>query len=305
MSYRFKLNNSAPIYFKAPLWVCRSDYEYTTGFKCKTLIQINSDGTCYYVLNNKQNRLADTEYYESVVNFFRGKCDNTRELPKEAFEFDELDVLLALIARAKYNMLGMEFLEMNPERVIISGIYCYTDEELKGKCEPLSKYVTLKDTEDLNIVNMEGKQHMTSKTKASRAKTSKNRVSKMPNTELMDELLSLYSKDIGYEGYYDSDVDMFNEAGEEHARQLREEVLNRMVDSNAETFSVFGVRNKATGKLVSDITNPRHKYWERKGNAESALNGYTAGFRYRKGTYNKDDLEVVTIKCTVQEKDNE
>ncbi len=294
MSYRFELSNNMPIYFEAPLWICRSNYEYTTGFKCKSLIQINPDGTCYYILNNKQNRLVDSEYYESVVNFFRAKYDNTSELPKEAFELDELDVLLALIARAKYNMFGMEFLEMNPERIIISGLYCYTDKELKEDCEPLSKYVTLKSKKDYKRANKKSGQHV----------SSKNRLSKMSNTELMDELLSLYSKDIGYERYYRDD-DIFNEAGIEHARLLREEALSRMVDSNAETFNVFGVRNNATGKLVSDITNPRHKYWERKKSAESALNGYTAGFRYRKGTYNKDDLEVVTIKCTVQEKDNE
>lgn len=295
MSYRFTLSNNVPIYFNAPLWICRSDYERTTGFKCKPLIQINPDGTCYYILNNEQNRLADSEYYESVTNFFRAKYDTTRELPKEAFELDELDVLLALIARAKYNMFGMEFLEMNPERIIISGIYCYTDKELKENCEPLSKYVTLKDTKDCKLANKKRGQSM----------PSKNRLSKLTNTELLNELLSLYSRDSEYEKYYE-DNDMFNEAGREHARLLREEALSRMVDENAETFNVFGVRNNATGKLVSDITNPRHKYWERKKSAELAINnGSTAYCKYRSGTYNKEDLEVVTIKCTVQENGNE
>ena len=135
--------------------------------------------------------------------------------------------------------------------------------------------------------------------------SSKNRLSKLTNTELLNELLSLYSRDSEYEKYYE-DNDMFNEAGREHARLLREEALSRMVDENAETFNVFGVRNNATGKLVSDITNPRHKYWERKKSAESAIsNGSTAYCKYRSGTYNKEDLEVVTIKCTVQENDNE
>lgn len=133
----------------------------------------------------------------------------------------------------------------------------------------------------------------------------KNRLSKLTNTELLNELLSLYSRDSEYERYYE-DENMFNEAGREHARLLREEALSRMVDENAETFNLFGVKNNATGKLVSDITNPRHKYWERKKSAEAAINsGSTAYIKYRNGVYNKDDLEVVTIKCTVQENDNE
>lgn len=30
-------------------------------------------------------------------------------------------------------------------------------------------------------------------------------------------------------------------------------------------FKLYGVIDKSTGKLVSDITNPRHKYWDKKG----------------------------------------
>lgn len=34
---------------------------------------------------------------------------------------------------------------------------------------------------------------------------------------------------------------------------------------------LYAVRDEDTGKLVSNITNPRRKYWDRKGNAESAI----------------------------------
>ena len=27
-------------------------------------------------------------------------------------------------------------------------------------------------------------------------------------------------------------------------------------------FTLYGVMDKSTGKLVSNLTNPRHKYWE-------------------------------------------
>ena len=129
--------------------------------------------------------------------------------------------------------------------------------------------------------------------------------SELSNKDLLHEILSLYSKDENYEKYF-SDIipDLFNEEGIEYARILREEILSRMVDSNVENFKLFGVKDKSTGKLVSDITNPRHKYWESEKRAQSAINGYNPIYvtqRDRK-KHNKEDLEVVEIKCFVQEK---
>lgn len=70
-------------------------------------------------------------------------------------------------------------------------------------------------------------------------------------------------------------------------------------------FNLYGVLNTETGKLVSDITNPRHKYWDKKGSAESALSSYKYRFSiYGKGgkyKHNADALKVVTIKCIVEE----
>ena len=34
---------------------------------------------------------------------------------------------------------------------------------------------------------------------------------------------------------------------------------------------LYAVRDTDTGKLVSDITNPRRKYWDRKANALAAI----------------------------------
>lgn len=129
--------------------------------------------------------------------------------------------------------------------------------------------------------------------------------SELSNKDLLNELLSLYSNDSGYEKYYsDNESDLFNDEGIEYAKELREEILSRMLDSNAENFMLFGVKDKSTGKLVSDITNPRHKYWESEKRAQSAINGYNPIYvtqRDRK-KHNKEDLEVVEIKCVVQEK---
>ena len=80
--------------------------------------------------------------------------------------------------------------------------------------------------------------------------------------------------------------------------------IKRMVDSNAENFKLFGVKDKSTGKLVSDITNPSHKYWESEKRAQSAIDGYypeRVTQRNRK-KHKKEDLEVVEIKCIVQSK---
>ena len=41
--------------------------------------------------------------------------------------------------------------------------------------------------------------------------------------------------------------------------------------SNTKTY-LYGAREISTGKLVSNITNPRRKYWDRRGNAENAIN---------------------------------
>ena len=34
---------------------------------------------------------------------------------------------------------------------------------------------------------------------------------------------------------------------------------------------IYGAREVETGKLVSNITNPRRKYWDREGNALNAI----------------------------------
>lgn len=132
-----------------------------------------------------------------------------------------------------------------------------------------------------------------------------SKIKEMDNQTLLTEMLSLYSGDVGYEQYFDSkDMILFNDAGKEYAGKLKEELLSRMIDSNDERFQLFGVIDKSTGKLVSDITNPRHKFWESEKRAQSAINGYNPIYvtqRDRK-KHNKEDLEVVEIKCVVQEK---
>lgn len=39
-------------------------------------------------------------------------------------------------------------------------------------------------------------------------------------------------------------------------------------------MKLYAVRDKATGKLVSNITNPRRKYWDREVNCKNAISTY-------------------------------
>lgn len=64
---------------------------------------------------------------------------------------------------------------------------------------------------------------------------------------------------------------------------------------------LYGARDTATGKLVSDITNPRRKYWDKRGNAVSAIDYYNREYANRKipASYNKGEhgtIELVTFE---------
>ena len=72
---------------------------------------------------------------------------------------------------------------------------------------------------------------------------------------------------------------------------------------------IYGARDTTTGKLVSDITNPRRKYWDKKGNAQKAIDYYNRGYANKKlqPFDNKGEhgiIELVTFEL-VEVKDNE
>ena len=50
---------------------------------------------------------------------------------------------------------------------------------------------------------------------------------------------------------------------------------------------IYAVRNEDTGKLVSNLTNPRKKYWNKRGNAENAI---------RKNIKYHPNLKLVTFE---------
>lgn len=72
-------------------------------------------------------------------------------------------------------------------------------------------------------------------------------------------------------------------------------------------FNLYGVLDTSTGKLISDITNPRRKYWDKKGNADKAVISYCSSYKYyseslpNKYKHKPEDLKVVEIECIVKE----
>ena len=60
---------------------------------------------------------------------------------------------------------------------------------------------------------------------------------------------------------------------------------------------IYGARDVDTGKLVSDITNPRRKYWDKRGNAQKAINAYNNSKKddRNKGKYRQVELVVFAL----------
>lgn len=69
----------------------------------------------------------------------------------------------------------------------------------------------------------------------------------------------------------------------------------------ADKIYLYGARDTTTGKLVSDITNPKRKYWDKKGNAQTAIDHYNNYYANKKLPYsaNKGEhgiIELVTFE---------
>lgn len=63
-------------------------------------------------------------------------------------------------------------------------------------------------------------------------------------------------------------------------------------------MKLYAARDKKTGKLVSDITNPRRKFWQRRRDCVNAINSESY---YRQKDY---DLELVVFEL-IEVEDNE
>ena len=63
---------------------------------------------------------------------------------------------------------------------------------------------------------------------------------------------------------------------------------------------LYGARDTVTKKLVSDITNPRRKYWDRRANAQASIDSYNNHPQWHpKAKHNRVELvtfELVEVK---------
>lgn len=60
---------------------------------------------------------------------------------------------------------------------------------------------------------------------------------------------------------------------------------------------IYGARDKTTGKLVSHLTNPRRKYWDREANAQAAIDHYNYGY----GSIRRDVGNIELVKFELVE----
>lgn len=65
----------------------------------------------------------------------------------------------------------------------------------------------------------------------------------------------------------------------------------------SKSFKLYAVRDTRTGKLVSNLTNPRRKFWERKCNCEEAIR--------KRARWDGKYYELVELNVIEQPKENE
>lgn len=58
-------------------------------------------------------------------------------------------------------------------------------------------------------------------------------------------------------------------------------------------MKIYAVRDKNTGKLVTDLTTRSNKFWLRRGDCEAAISRYNCGMCHSRKGY---DLELVVYE---------
>ena len=84
----------------------------------------------------------------------------------------------------------------------------------------------------------------------------------------------------------------------------RQPLKQRVIKLINTEIKLYAVRDKKTSKFVNNITNPKHKFWEKKGSCETALKTYAIRYEYlitegscRGKLSHPDDLEIVELFC--------
>ena len=67
---------------------------------------------------------------------------------------------------------------------------------------------------------------------------------------------------------------------------------------------LYGAREVATGKLVSNITNPRRKYWDKRGNAVNAIEYHNNRLPHWRKPNMPGQVELVVFELVEIKEDN-
>lgn len=67
---------------------------------------------------------------------------------------------------------------------------------------------------------------------------------------------------------------------------------------------IYGAREIATGKLVSNITNPRRKYWDKRGNAVNAITYHNNKDAHHRKNNKPGQVELVVFELVEVKEDN-
>lgn len=125
--------------------------------------------------------------------------------------------------------------------------------------------------------------------------------------QLTDNKWYYYCPNLGCPGNVTTDA-YLNKSSATRAWNTRHDSTVTKIDKNDRIY-LYAARDTATSKLVSDITNPRRKYWDKRGNAQSAIDYYNRSYANKKLNYgcNKGEhglLELVVFELVEVKEDN-
>ena len=61
-------------------------------------------------------------------------------------------------------------------------------------------------------------------------------------------------------------------------------------------MKLYAARDKNTGKLVSDISSSRCKFWSREGNCRTAIKKYNSNHLWENDSYNLEIVEFELVE---------
>ncbi len=69
-----------------------------------------------------------------------------------------------------------------------------------------------------------------------------------------------------------------------------------------EYITLYGIRNHYSGRFLNNLTNPKRKFWEKKGMAERAMMNYDPAYHVpgHGRAENPDTMELCELHCEIR-----